>query len=92
MHIDTKLRLASLFYLVVAYAIALPLMALFTDLVITGSIIDIWKGSYSFADLLSFRKILFLKFAGLGAVLGFFCWLFFYRKHRYHDPLDKYFK
>lgn len=61
MHIDTKLRLASLFYLIVAYAIALPLMALFTDLVITGSIIDIWRDSYSFAELLSFRKNLFPK-------------------------------
>lgn len=92
LHHNQHIEYLTLFYLIVAYAIALPLMALFTDLVITGSIIDIWRGSYSFAELLSFRKILFLKFAGLGAVLGFFYWLFFYRKYRHHDPLDKYFK
>ncbi|MFA1017696.1 hypothetical protein AB8780_08560 [Enterobacter sp. SAT-E-asb] len=92
MHVNNKVRIFTLCYLVCAYAIALPVLALFSDLVINGGVIDIWKGVYSFADLLSFRKVLFLKFAGLGAVLGFFYWLFFFRKYRYHDPLDKYFK
>ncbi|MDA8479823.1 hypothetical protein NNO04_14070 [Citrobacter sp. Awk 4] len=92
MHYNTKVRVAVLLYLMAAYAIALPVLALFSDLVINGGIIDIWKGSYSFVDLIDFRKILFLKFAGLGAILGFFYWIFFFRKYRYHCPLDKYFK
>jgi len=92
MHINTKYRVGALIYLIVAYALALPALALFTDLVINGSIIDMWKGSYSFADLLNLRKTLFLQFAGLGAALGFVYWLFFFRRYRHHDPLDKYFK
>nr|WP_227507137.1 hypothetical protein [Klebsiella michiganensis] len=92
MHINTKMRLAALLYLMAAYAVALPGLALFTDLVINGGIIDMWKGAYSFMDLLARRKILYLQFAGLGATLGFVYWLFFFRKYRHHDPLDKYFK
>lgn len=67
-------------------------IALFTDLVINGGIIDMWKGAYSFVDLLVRRKMLYLQFAGLGAILGFIYWLFFFRKYRHYDPLDKYFK
>ncbi|UPI89792.1 hypothetical protein MMY93_13250 [Klebsiella michiganensis] len=92
MHINTKMRLAALLYLMAAYAVALPGLALFTDLMINGGIIDMWKGAYSFMDLLARRKILYLQFAGLGAILGFVYWLFFFRKYRHHDPLDKYFK
>ncbi|AJZ88887.1 hypothetical protein RI049_15630 [Cedecea neteri] len=92
MHINTKVRIATLICLMAAYAIALPTMALFADLLIAGGIVDIWKGSYSFAGLLSFRKILYLKLAALGAVLGFFYWLFFYSRYKHYDPLDKYFK
>ncbi|MDU4311343.1 MAG: hypothetical protein E7I11_06485 [Klebsiella michiganensis] len=55
MHINTKMRIAALLYLMAAYAVALP-------------------------------------FAGLGAILGFIYWLFFFRKYRHYDPLDKYFK
>ena len=44
MHINTKMRLAALLYLMAAYAVALPGLALFTDLVINGGIIDMWKG------------------------------------------------
>ena len=92
MHINTRVKIATLIYLMAACAIALPALALFLDLMINGSIIDIWQGAYSFADLLSFRKTLFLNFAEFGAVLGFVYWLFFFRKYRHHDPLDKYFK
>jgi hypothetical protein len=92
MRINTKMRLAALLYLMAAYAVALPALALFTDLVINGGIIDMWQGSYSFLNLLDLRKILYLQFAGLGAILGFVYWLFFFRKYRHHDPLDKYFK
>ncbi|CBG88254.1 hypothetical protein [Citrobacter rodentium] len=92
MNVHIKFRIAILIYLSAAYAVALPLLALLTDLVINGAIIDIWKNSYSFGSLLSSRKMLYLKFAGLGAALGFFYWLFFYRKYRHYDPLDKYFK
>lgn len=92
MHINVKYRIGALIYLMAAYALALPALALFTDLVINGSIIDMWKGSYSFADLLSMRKTLFMQFAGLGAALGFVYWLFYFRRYRHHDPLDKYFK
>ena len=92
MHINTKMRIAALLYLMAAYAVALPGLALFTDLVINGGIIDMWKGAYSFMDLLARRKILYLQFAGLGATLGCVYWLFFSRKYRHHDPLDKYFK
>ncbi|WP_144815452.1 MULTISPECIES: hypothetical protein [Enterobacteriaceae] len=92
MHINTRHRIWALIYLMAAYALALPTLALFLDLVINGSIIDIWKDKYSFADLIRFRKTLFLYFAGLGAALGFVYWLFFFRKFRHHDPLDKYFK
>ncbi|STW29353.1 outer membrane protein [Klebsiella michiganensis] len=86
MHINTKMRLAALLYLMAAYAVALPGLALFTDLMINGGIIDMWKGAYSFMDLLARRKILYLQFAGLGAILGFVYWLFFFRKYRHHDP------
>ncbi|HCC4550924.1 TPA: hypothetical protein M5K93_000652 [Klebsiella oxytoca] len=92
MRINTKMGLAALLYLMAAYAVALPTLALFTDLVINGGIIDMWQGSYSFLNLLDLRKILYLQFAGLGAILGFVYWLFFFRKYRHHDPLDKYFK
>lgn len=68
MHINTKYRLGALFYLMAAYAIALPLMALILDVVIGGSLIDIWKGSYSFSDLLNHREDLYLMMAGLGKV------------------------
>ena len=60
MHINTKMRLAALLYLMAAYAVALPGLALFTDLVINGGIIDMWKGAYSFMDLLARRKILYV--------------------------------
>lgn len=92
MHIDTRYRIWALIYLMASCALALPALALFLDLVINGSIIDIWKGAYSFADLLSMRKNLLFYFAGLGAAVGFVYWLFFFRKYRHHDPLDKYFK
>lgn len=92
MHINTKMRLAALLYLLAAYAVALPALALFADLVINGGIIDMWQGSYSFLDLLALRKMLYLQLAGLGAIVGFVYWLFFFRKYRYHDPLNKYFK
>ncbi|EHG8282106.1 hypothetical protein J5259_002216 [Klebsiella oxytoca] len=92
MRINTKMRLAALLYLMTAYAVALPALALFTDLVINGGIIDMWQGSYSFLNLLDLRKILYLQFARLGAILGFVYWLFFFRKYRHYDPLDKYFK
>nr|WP_313069489.1 hypothetical protein [Atlantibacter hermannii] len=92
MHINTKYRLGALFYLMAAYAIALPLMALILDVVIGGSLIDIWKGSYSFSDLLNHREDLYLMMAGLGAAIGFVYWLFFYRKYQHYDPMDKYFK
>lgn len=92
MRINTKMRLAALLYLMAAYAVALPALALFTDLVINGGIIDMWQGSYSFLNLLDLRKILYLQFAGLGAITGFVYWLFFFRKYRHYDPLDKYFK
>ena len=89
---NTKYRIWALIYLMAAYALALPALALFLDLVINGSIIDIWKDEYSFADLLSLRKNLLFYFAELGAALGFVYWLFFFRKYRHHDPLDQYFK
>ncbi len=92
MRINTKMRLAALLYLMAAYSVALPALTLFTDLVINGGIIDMWQGSYSFLNLLDLRKILYLQFTGLGASLGFVYWLFFFRKYRHHDPLDKYFK
>lgn len=92
MNVNIKIRLAILIFLMAAYAVALPVLALLTDLVINGAIIDIWNNSYSFGSLLSFRKMLYLKFAGLGATLGFFYWLFFYRKYQHYDPMDKYFK
>lgn len=92
MHINTKMRIAALLYLMAAYAVALPALALFTDPVINGGIIDMWKSAYSFVDLLVRRKTLYLQFAGLGAILGFIYWLFFFRKYRHYDPLDKYFK
>ena len=90
--INTKMSLAALLHLMAAPAVALPALALFTDLVINGGIIDMWQGSYSFLNLLDLRKILYLQFAGLGAILGFVYWLFFFRKYRHYDPLDKYFK
>ena len=65
MHINTKMRIAALLYLLAAYAVALPALALFTDLVINGGIIDMWKSAYSFVDLLVLRKTLYLQFAGL---------------------------
>ena len=37
MRINTKMRLAALLYLMAAYAVALPALALFTDLVINGA-------------------------------------------------------
>ncbi len=92
MHINTRYRIWALIYLMAACAIALPALALFLDLMINGSIIDIWKGVYSFTDLLRVRKNLMVTYAGLGAVIGFVYWLFFVRKYRHHDPLDKYFK
>ena len=92
MHINTKMRIAALLYLMAANALAQPALALFTDLVINGGIIDMWKSAYSFVDLLVRRKTLYLQFAGLGAILGFIYWLFFFRKYRHYDPLDKYFK
>ena len=92
MHIKTKMRIAALLYLMAAYAVALRAIALFTDLVINGGIIDMWIGAYSFVDLLVRRKMLYLQFAGLGAIQGFIYWLFFFRKYRHYDPLDKYFK
>lgn len=92
MHINTKYRLSGLIYLVTTYPIAFLLIALFADMVINGGIIDIWRGKYSFLDLLQFRKYLYLKLAALGAIIGFFYWMFFLSRFRYHDPLDKYFK
>ncbi|EMO7863517.1 hypothetical protein WDR94_000521 [Citrobacter amalonaticus] len=92
MNTNIKFRIAILIYLTTAYAVALPTLALFADLVINGAIIDIWEKSYSFGNLLSSRKVLYMKLAGLGAALGFFYWLFFYRKYRHYDPMDKYFK
>ena len=71
MHINTKYRLGTLLYLMAAHAIALPLIALFLDVVIGGSLIDIWKGLYSFSDLLNHREDLYLMMAGLGAAIGF---------------------
>ena len=47
MHINTKMRIAALLYLMAAYAVALPALALFTDLVINGGIIDMWKSAYN---------------------------------------------
>nr|WP_228727938.1 hypothetical protein [Klebsiella michiganensis] len=64
MHINTKMRLAALLYLMAAYAVALPGLALFTDLMINGGIIDMGKGAYSFMDLLARRKILYLQLPG----------------------------
>ncbi|WAH52847.1 hypothetical protein LMA04_01955 [Pseudescherichia vulneris] len=92
MHINTRYRIWALIYLMAAYAIALPLLALFLDLVINGTIIDIGKGAYSLADLLSLRKNQMVTYVGFGAIIGFVYWLVFFRKYRYHDPLDKYFK
>ena len=54
MRINTKMRLAALLYLMAAYAVALPTLALFTDLVINGGIIDMWQGSYSFLICVKF--------------------------------------
>ncbi|KUQ97961.1 hypothetical protein [Enterobacter hormaechei] len=92
MHINTKYRLGALLYLMAAHAIALPLMALILDVVIGGSLIEIWKGLYSFSDLINHREDLYLMMAGLGAAIGFVYWLFFYRKYQHYDPMDKYFK
>ncbi|WP_435930076.1 hypothetical protein [Dryocola sp. BD613] len=92
MRINTKYRLVILLYLMAAHAVALPLVALILDLLIVGSLIDIWKGSYSFSDLLNHREDLYLMMAGLGAATGFVYWLFFYRKYQHYDPMDKYFK
>ncbi len=92
MRINTKYRLGALLYLMVANAVALPLVALVLDLLIGGSLIDIWKGSYSFSDLLNHREGLFLMMSALGAATGFVYWLFFYRKYQHYDPMDKYFR
>ncbi len=92
MHINTKMRIFAFCYLVCAFTIALPVIALFFDLVIGGGIIDILKKVYSFTDLLSMRKSIYLKLAGIGAMTGFLIWLVSYSKYVYHDPLDKYFK
>jgi len=92
MRINTRYRVGSLLYLIVAYALALPLLGLFFDLLISGSMVDIWKGSYSFVELLEHRRVLYLKFSGIGAGIGFVYWLFYFSRYRHHDPLDKYFK
>ncbi|MGO3912271.1 hypothetical protein, partial [Huaxiibacter chinensis] len=60
MHINTRYRLGALLYLMAAYAVALPLMAFIFDVVIGGSLIDIWKGSYSFSELFYHREDLYL--------------------------------
>ncbi|WP_318387728.1 hypothetical protein [Enterobacter sp.] len=92
MRINTKYRLGILLYLMAAHAVALPLMSLILDLLIGGSLIDIWKGSYSFSELLKHREGLYLMMAGLGTATGFVYWFFFYRKYQHYDPMDKYFK
>lgn len=92
MHANTKVRIFTLCYLVCAYAVALPALALLLDLVINGAAIDIWQGAYSFADLLRLRKELLLNLSGPGAAVGFVYWFFFCKNYRHHDPLDKYFK
>lgn len=92
MHINLKFRIATLIYLVAAYAIAIPAIALFADLMIIGKIIDIWEGLYSFSELFISQRIIYLKLSGVGAVIGFVYWLFYYSRYKHHDPLDRFFK
>ena len=92
MRVDTKVRICSLCYLVCAYAIAVVVMALFADFVVAGVAIDLWRGEHTVTDYFELRKLLLLKLSGLGAIIGFVVWFFFYRKQSHHDPLDKYFK
>lgn len=92
MHINIRYRLGSLIYLTLAFALALPVLGLLFDLLISGMIVDIWREQYSFIELLATHRGLCLKLSGVGAGIGFVYWLFYLRRYRYHDPLDKYFK
>ncbi|PWC17234.1 hypothetical protein DDT56_06800 [Brenneria corticis] len=91
MRFNTKVRIALLAYLVMAFAVALPVVAFVCDLIINGVIIDLLKSTYSFSDFYNFRRIIYLRLSLIGAILGGVLWLFFYRKYTYHDPLDRYF-
>lgn len=64
MHINTKMRIAALLYLMAAYAVALPAIALFTDLVINGGIIDMWKGRIHLSTCLSGVKCFICSLPG----------------------------
>ncbi|MFA3760728.1 hypothetical protein [Yersinia sp. 2466 StPb PI] len=92
MHIDTKYRLFLFIYLTAAYAAAIPAMYLVLDLIIGGALIDILKDEYSFFEFITNRKITCFKLSAVGGLMGLAYWIAFYRKYRYFDPLDKYFK
>ncbi|MHA7847097.1 hypothetical protein [Serratia sp. D1N4] len=92
MHINTKHKLFILIYLTAAYAVAIPLIYMIMGLVFGGALADMWKGEYSFYDFLEQRKIIYLKLSAVGGLMGLAYWFAFYRKYRYFDPLDKYFK
>ncbi len=92
MNFNTKLRIFALIYLVITVSLALPLIFFFCDMLINGVAIDLFRKQYTFSEFILFRRWLYTKSAAIGAVLGFVFWFIEYRKYRYHDPYDKYFK
>jgi len=57
-----------------------------------SSMVDIRKESYSFVELLEHRRVLYLKYSGVGSGIGVVYWLFYLSRYRHHVPLDKYVK
>ncbi|WP_285809603.1 hypothetical protein [Xenorhabdus bakwenae] len=92
MNFNTKVRIFTLIYLAIACALALPVIVFISDMIMGGVVIDLIKKEYTFYEFILFRWWLYTKLAAIGAVLGFVFWFIEYRKYRYHDELDKYFK